>query len=181
MDCGIYKIANILTNDLYIGSSVNISKRFHAHKSKLLSNKHENIHLQRAINKYGMDNFIFEIIEYVQNKNDLIPREQYYLDILHPKYNIRTVADSNIGISKPKTKKWRENLSKSHSGKKHSEAHIKNFINSRSTDFVLKAPNGKIYKGKNISEFCKKHNLFSSAIYQVRLGNRKSHKGWTLP
>jgi len=61
--CGIYKIINLKNNKVYIGQSKNIYKRCEEHKHNLNINKHKNIHLQNAWNKYGEDNFLFEIIE----------------------------------------------------------------------------------------------------------------------
>ena len=60
--CGIYKITNTITNNFYIGSTVNFYNRFKKHRHSLNNNKHENIHLQRAFNKYGEDFFEFKII-----------------------------------------------------------------------------------------------------------------------
>lgn len=76
---GIYKIENKITNKMYIGSSKNISVRFIHHKSLLENNKHHSLHLQRAWNKYGKENFEFSIIEECSIKI-LLEREQYYLD-----------------------------------------------------------------------------------------------------
>jgi len=39
MNGDIYKIANIVTGDFYIGSSVNINKRFNRHENMLKNNK----------------------------------------------------------------------------------------------------------------------------------------------
>jgi len=81
MKSGIYKITNKKNNKIYIGSSKNIKNRFSKHKNLLRSNKHHSIKLQRAWNKYGADNFIFEVIEYC-NEDELLDRENYYLDLL---------------------------------------------------------------------------------------------------
>jgi group I intron endonuclease len=62
MGCGIYRIINKTNNKIYIGSSVNILSRFSKHKSLLKHNKHDNDYLQNSYNKYGLENFLFEII-----------------------------------------------------------------------------------------------------------------------
>lgn len=61
--CGIYKIENLINGNVYIGQSRDIERRIKCHKSKLANNKHYNEHLQSAVNKYGIDNFSFDIIE----------------------------------------------------------------------------------------------------------------------
>lgn len=48
-------------------------------------------------------------------------------------------------------------------------------------EFRLMSPDGVLYEGKSIIEFCRKNNLNSSSISAVLLSKRKSHKGWTLP
>ena len=78
---GIYQIRNIVNDKVYVGHSVDIRLRWHQHKTKLRYNKHNNSYLQRAWNKYGEHNFIFEILEETELlKTRLEEREQYYLD-----------------------------------------------------------------------------------------------------
>ena len=48
---GIYKIINKVNGKYYVGSSLNINKRWSVHKSALSKNKHHNDHLQNAWNK----------------------------------------------------------------------------------------------------------------------------------
>ena len=42
------------------------------------NNKHGNKHLQRSYNKYGEENFVFEVLEFVEDKNNLLEREQLF-------------------------------------------------------------------------------------------------------
>lgn len=62
MTCGIYVIKNIITNQLYIGKSTNIEKRWKRHLYLLNSNKDTCLYLQNAWNKYKSENFDFYII-----------------------------------------------------------------------------------------------------------------------
>ena len=87
---GIYSITNIKNYDRYIGSSIDIYKRICTHKYLLVKNA-DSIYLQNAWNKYGKNNFIFEIVE-VCNKKLLLTKEQYYIDNLNSKYNISKIA-----------------------------------------------------------------------------------------
>lgn len=52
--------------------------------------------ISKALIKYGYSNFILEIIEYC-NHLDAILREQYYLDLCKPEYNLLKVAGSSLG------------------------------------------------------------------------------------
>ena len=104
MKSGIYKIENKITKDIYVGSSVNLSNRKSRHFKDLEKQIHHSIILQRAVNKYGIENFDFIIIEKC-NKDDLLNIEQYYLDTLQPLYNILSNAGNSIGhIVSEKTK-----------------------------------------------------------------------------
>lgn len=93
----IYKIVNSINNKIYVGSAKNIKKRWSAHKSDLNKNKHHNKHLQNAWNKYGINVFIFEIIEELTDVSLLIIKEQYYIDTLNPIYNHCPIAGNCLG------------------------------------------------------------------------------------
>jgi group I intron endonuclease len=100
---GIYKIVNLVNGKIYIGSATYLKSRKSEHFNRLRKHEHHNQHLQRAFDKYGEENFKFEIIEYVDDKEKLIEREQYWLDKTQCYnkdigYNKRTKADSCIGL-----------------------------------------------------------------------------------
>jgi group I intron endonuclease len=112
---GIYKITNRVNGKIYIGSAKSVSHRLSEHKWYLKNNNHENPHLQNAVNKYGLDNFDFSILEDVE-QSKLLEREQYYLDLYksyeeETGYNIRRKAKSNLGLkhSKETIRKISEN------------------------------------------------------------------------
>lgn len=93
---GIYKITCLKNLKFYIGSASaykaqeskkGFYRRFQRHLFTLKNNKHSNKILQNSWNKYGQNQFKFEIIEFC------IPelcreREQHYLNILQPFYPI---------------------------------------------------------------------------------------------
>ena len=58
-----YSIKNLINSNLYIGITGDLKQRRNRHFSKLRKNEHFNPHLQNAWNKYGEENFIFEMIE----------------------------------------------------------------------------------------------------------------------
>lgn len=107
---GIYCVKNIINNKLYIGSSIDIDRRFKDHKRLLKGEYHYNIFLQRSWNKYGEGNFIFEIIEILSDDHNLIEREQFYIDKYesynkNKGYNILKVANTRKGIKHTKETK----------------------------------------------------------------------------
>lgn len=62
MKAGIYIIYNVINGLKYIGQSVNVKHRLELHKCDLKHNRHSNIHLQSAYNKYGKEGFVFKIV-----------------------------------------------------------------------------------------------------------------------
>ena len=77
---GIYKFTNILTNEAYIGQSVNIEKRKHTHElvSFRKTSKEYYKRFYQAIRKYGLENFTFEVLEEC-SPEELDEREIYWI------------------------------------------------------------------------------------------------------
>jgi hypothetical protein len=77
---GIYKITNLVNGKVYIGQSINIEKRWKTHKKDALWKDGLNYEypLYRAIRKYGIKNFSFEIIEECAI-DELNEREIFYI------------------------------------------------------------------------------------------------------
>jgi group I intron endonuclease len=91
---GIYMLTNKLTNDIYIGHSNDISKRFINYFNPSYIKSKNSFIISRALIKYGYSNFSVTILEYC-DRFDLISREQYYLNKLNPHYNILKIAGSS--------------------------------------------------------------------------------------
>jgi group I intron endonuclease len=85
---GIYAIFNLQNGSSYIGSAVSLRKRFNQHCSALRRSSHTNKHLMSAWQKYGDEVFDWVVLEIVQSVDDLIEREQYWMDFLRPVYNM---------------------------------------------------------------------------------------------
>ncbi|HWS83372.1 MAG TPA: NUMOD3 domain-containing DNA-binding protein, partial [Ktedonobacteraceae bacterium] len=95
---GIYAIINQRNQHIYIGSAVNLFRRKKEHFKDLEAGKHNNPHLQNAYNRDGSKAFLFVVVEHVEHVENLISREQHYIDNLSPKYNIAPIAGSTLGI-----------------------------------------------------------------------------------
>lgn len=85
--CGIYCIENKIDKKKYIGQSVDIKERWRHEKQNYQNNRH----LTRAINKYGINNFDFFIIEEC-SEEELDEKEKYYIK----KYN---TVNQNFGYN----------------------------------------------------------------------------------
>lgn len=96
---GIYAITNTGNGKRYIGSAVDIKKRWARHRAELKKGAHHSSKLQRAWDKHGVDSFVFEVIERVFTA-DLIAREQAWIDLYEScakGYNSRPTAGSMFG------------------------------------------------------------------------------------
>jgi group I intron endonuclease len=99
---GIYMILNLITGDIYIGSAITgkMPNRFHKHLFGFSGSKI----LAAAIQKYGLSNFAFIVLETIPNvvskeeNKDLLSLEDKYLNTLKPIYNIASVVGNTLGV-----------------------------------------------------------------------------------
>lgn len=150
MTSGIYKITCVITNKFYIGSSYDIENRFKSHVYALTKQIHCNKYLQRAWNKYGKENFKYEIIEIT--KDNLLEVEQKWLDDTR-------CFDANIGY----------NLC--------AKTDIKNLNVSRSKTYVVTSPDGIETEVINLEKYCRDNNI-STGIRKVATGESNSCNGY---
>lgn len=85
---GIYCIENLINHKKYIGQSKDVFKRISNHKNLLKNQKHHNEYLQRAWNKYGEENFAFNLLQRCE-ETDIDNLERHYISL----YN--TTNDEN--------------------------------------------------------------------------------------
>ncbi|MEJ7807147.1 MAG: GIY-YIG nuclease family protein [Telluria sp.] len=95
---GIYAITRNGSAECYIGSAVNITERWRIHRRDLRNGKHHSRHMQRVHDKHGSGVLEYAILEHVDDRSQLIEREQIWLDRLHPAYNTAKVAGSCLGV-----------------------------------------------------------------------------------
>lgn len=116
---GIYKIqSSLFPNKIYIGSAINIYRRWSQHFSDLKRNKHSNSKLQNHYNKYGVEDLQCSIILYGCKKDELIIIEQYFLDFYIPFFNICKIAGSNLGLHWKLSEESKANIAKASKGRK---------------------------------------------------------------
>jgi group I intron endonuclease len=93
---GIYRWVNKISKNTYVGSAVDLSNRLNRYYHKSELKKKSARPINQALLKYGHSNFSLEILEYC-SKDNLMERENYYLDKLKPEYNILKFAYSMLG------------------------------------------------------------------------------------
>lgn len=194
---GVYEIKNILNDKRYVGSSIDIYKRFMYHKYSLLNGNHRSIKLQRAWNKYGEISFEFNIIEECEPKKEmLLLIEQKYLD-LKPEYNILYTAGTCLGCKRSDSfKRKQSNIKKgSKPIRRLSEVEYLEFKNkhsewAKSSEWVNKMKKAVLMLNKETGEIIREFDSAVEAaiflgrknkqvnISYVCLGKRKSAFGY---
>lgn len=91
---GIYLIKNLINNKCYVGQSIKLRKRLFVHNKNIRNNADYPIY--KAINKYGIDNFEYIVLEQITDKIELQELkskldnlEKYYIE----KYNANDLKE----------------------------------------------------------------------------------------
>lgn len=106
---GVYQLVNLINGKTYVGSSINLNRRLSEYLNPLYIKRNlikGNSAIMNALLKYGYINFgirILEIMEFNSNlskaelKNNILAKEQYFIDLIKPEYNINKISGSNLG------------------------------------------------------------------------------------
>lgn len=156
---GIYIINNTKSNKVYIGVSTDLRGRLKTHYHKLNNNKHHNKHLQHSVNKYGISNFNFEILEYTNNLNDteLLKKENKYQQLYK---STDPTLGYNICITDAKGK-----IRHTEEYKKYMSGIMKNRVVSEETRIKL----SKAMIGKCSCKHTEQHKQYMSDIMKNRV------------
>lgn len=123
----IYRIRNKVNNKCYIGSAAGHLQRRRQHYHLLRSNKHFNSHLQSAWNRYKEENFIYEVLQFVSDKQSLIKRERWWISrhsSANPLFGYNITENPQVGnLGMKMSKEAKDKMSKSKKGKKHKREH----------------------------------------------------------
>lgn len=169
MNSGIYIILCLINNKSYVGYTTNLINRQYSHFYHLRKNTHTNEYLQKAWNKYGEENFIFEVLEECQDVGFNLPeREHFWANLLNVHnrkfgYNIKPTDPTNKIIM---SEEIRKKISISRTGIKFSKSHIEN---------LSKSKKGTPSKRKGIP-FTEEHKLKISKALKGKVGNSKGFK-----
>jgi group I intron endonuclease len=179
---GIYQIrSKINSGRIYIGSAINIHRRWLRHLIDLKHNQHHSIKFQRHFNKYGEADLQFSILLGC-NKEDLLKVEQYFLDSYKPYFNNCLIAGNCLGVKQ--SSETCKKKSEAHKGKARSEDVKRKISETKKGHKVSEKTRREIslkLTGKNLSEETKhKISLASKGKPHSFEHNRKmgeSHRG----
>jgi group I intron endonuclease len=187
----VYKIINKINNKVYIGKSINPTKRFKAHinLAKNHKGKYECTKLYRSMRKYGFENFELEVIQSFQIEKDSYDAEIKYIILYKSIENGLNIKPGGNGGSaggknhpmwgKKFSEESKNKMSISHIGIKDSEEtkKLKSISHSgeKSHFAKLNNENVKIIKdelnnGSTITELAKRFNVTSTTIYYIKSG-----------
>ena len=115
--CGIYKVTNNINKKVYIGQSVDIYSRWNHHKSCCKNEKcHEyNTPFYRALRKYGLENFVYCVLEENVLRENLNMREMgwiEYYDSFYCGYNMTAGGNQTIF-----SEEFKEKMSEANKGR----------------------------------------------------------------
>lgn len=178
---GIYSITNTINGNVYIGMTNNLKRRWLEHKSPKNTLLKSNL-IYKAIRKYGIENFEFNILESIEDESKLCEREIYWINTLNPKYNMNSGGRGNSGyyVSEETKEKLRNSGKKQWNEKSEEEKRklIQNNLKGPALNHPVSEKTRKILAeintGKKQSEFTK--NKRSEKMKSSAIGNKNGNK-----
>lgn len=173
MQTGIYIIQNTINRKCYVGSALNIRSRWSDHCRTLRRGTHRNPHLQASWTKHGEAAFKFWVAE--ECKPEVrIEREQWWLDMFRPVYNIlrkaaspegrilsqetkAKIARSHIGKCPPGMADFLRSLAAEQKGRPLTPEHVKALREASAESRKTHCPQGHPYDEKNTHRSKKGH------------------------
>lgn len=167
---GIYMWRN-KNGKIYVGSAKDLRKRLTQYYNINYLLKRNTMYINKAILKEGYGVFSVHILEYCSTE-DLITREQYYIDILKPEYNILKFANSSTGYKHRED--TLENIRGVHNhfyGKTHTEDSRAKMTESKLGDKLSEKTREKIRDSMKGRKFSEEHkaNLSAAKINSKKL------------
>jgi group I intron endonuclease len=171
---GVYCWYNTLDKKIYIGSSINLWRRFKNYKQVFINSKSNRINykLFNSIKTHGVKIYKFYILELFNgNQDDLRKREQFYLNEYKPfaddgcGYNIK----SKVGDIKPSffSNESREKIRQRHTGE--------NSESSKLTNVTVLEIKTKLSEGVTLKELASMYNVSTTVISNVKSGKTWDH------
>lgn len=99
---GVYAITHTPSGRTYIGSTTDFARRWRQHRGALAGGRHRRKALQATWTQDGAQAFEFTVLEDVLSTDDLIAREQAWLDAYRdrgcPLFNVAPLAGTSAGV-----------------------------------------------------------------------------------
>lgn len=161
----IYQIRNLVNGKIYIGQS---QKSFEErYKNGRWWAKTTNTHLKNAAKKYGIENFLVEILESDVSSVELLNKlEEEYIK------NLNCVEPNGYNV-----------MSGGKNAKASRDCILQRAMKRRKVKniYLKNQKTGEIVEAETMADFCKERDLSPTNINLVVNGKVTSHKYWTLP
>lgn len=161
---GIYTVTCTPTGKMYVGSAVNVYRRWHAHHLPALRRgRHVNVYLQRAWTLYGESAFVCTCVELVAEKLLLTQREQFWMNKQRSTdraygFNLVTIAGSTTGY-------------------RHTAATLER-LRQKGQDYIVRDPSGREQFVHNLLQFCRRMSICREGLIRVACGKATNAHGW---
>lgn len=142
----IYLLTNKVNGKIYVGQSKDFDQRWRHHKASVRNNKPTQI-VHHAMIKYGLDNFIFEVIFSCQTQDDINWAEEYFIKYYDSRNTDKGYNITNGGSVAPKTEEWKQKVS---------QALMGHLVSQEARDKISIGNTGKIRSEefkKNVGDF----------------------------
>lgn len=188
----IYLYQNKINNKIYIGKTCNLAKRATHHKlvAKYGKEKYKNSYsyFQKAINKYGIDNFSYDVIEQFDVEQEALEAEKFWIQYFRSwehtmGYNITMGGDGVSGFKH--SKETKEHLSEIMIGRKRTLQSIELMVSQTKGELSSNSKITEIQAKEIIEKWatgnytCKKlgieYNLSPQQIHKIATGKRWKH------
>lgn len=182
---GIYKITCLGNSKIYIGSACGQAnhdsrkcgfyRRWLEHLRALDGNKHRNHYLQNSYNKYGRDNFTFEIVEYC-SKEEAFEKELNWMkfyDSTNNEKGFNIIKNNFVNYGKF-TEEHKKRISESLKGKSRDLEHVKKWSNKV---IQLDEDNNIVGEYYSMSEAERQTGIMRQDIGQACIGRKIKRAG----
>lgn len=191
----IYSITNTVNGEVYIGQTrrgLARRKGEHIHRFNLGERDHK---LYRAMRKYGIDKFRFDVLEYASKPEDLDELEKHFItkfNSLQRGYNMTCGGDSISDEARAKlsatlkgrTITWYDKIVESRKHRRTKDGPFKRTIIgglcSNAKSYLIRKPDGTELMVTGIRQFCRDNGLDHSTLFAVLAGKQRHHKGFSL-
>jgi group I intron endonuclease len=166
---GIYCFTNLTNGKKYVGSSVNLGRRFSQYFNVNNLTRQSYMPICKSLLKYGYSGFSLEVLEYCDS-SELLTREKHFMGLIKPEYNI-SMEPSHPFLGLTHSDETRAKLSAFFKGKVYPErTGEKNsfFGQTHSDETRIKISEAK--KGVSLPKFTEEHK---SAISTALKGKNK--------
>jgi len=177
--CAVYVIKNTVNGKVYVGGSRDILTRWYEHRYKLKRGTHRSKEMVADYLDVGSDAFEYSILEHATEDN-LYDVEQKWLDKLrswHPWYGYNTWPNAKSAkgvIRRPEDIQKLKGIPR----KPQTEEARKSRLDKTTKLYEVTSPEGNTMVIKNLSQFCREHDLHDSSMVDVAAGKRSTAKGW---